>query len=178
MCIFSVKILYFVSDLMIPCMIFYIVGNALAKKKNVYEDFLSGAGEGLRTVVKILPTLIGLMVSVGVLRASGFLDFLGEALTAPAAFLHIPPPLVPLLIVRLISNSAATGLLLDLFREFGTDSFTGISASILMSCTETVFYCLSVYFGSVNVTRTRYTLAGAMTATAAGAAAAIFLASL
>ncbi len=83
-----------------------------------------------------------------------------------------------LLIVRLISNSAATGLLLDLFREFGTDSFTGISASILMSCTETVFYCLSVYFGSVNVTRTRYTLAGAMTATAAGAAAAIFLASL
>ena len=87
------------------------------------------------------------MTAVGVLRASGFLDFLGEALTAPAAFLHIPPPLVPLLIVRLISNSAATGLLLDLFREFGTDSFTGISASILMSCTETVFYCLSVYFG-------------------------------
>ena len=170
--------LKFLSNILVPLILFYIIGFGILSRRPVFDDFLKGAADGMRTVAGILPTLVGLMTAVGVLRASGFLDFLGEALTAPAAFLHIPPPLVPLLIVRLISNSAATGLLLDLFREFGTDSFTGISASILMSCTETVFYCLSVYFGSVNVTRTRYTLAGAMAATAAGAAAAIFLASL
>ena len=150
----------------------------MLSRRPVFDDFLKGAADGIRTVAGILPTLVGLMTAVGVLRASGFLDFLGEVLTVPASFLHVPPPLVPLLIIRLISNSAAIGLLLDIFREFGADSFTGMAASILMSCTETVFYCLSVYFGSVNVTKTRYTLAGALIATAAGTIAAIFLASL
>lgn len=170
--------LAFFSNILVPLVLFYIIGFGVLSRRPVFDDFLKGAADGIRTVAGILPTLVGLMTAVGVLRASGFLDFLGEVLTVPASFLHVPPPLVPLLIIRLISNSAAIGLLLDIFREFGTDSFTGMAASILMSCTETVFYCLSVYFGSVNVTKTRYTLAGALIATAAGTIAAIFLASL
>ena len=170
--------LAFFSNILVPLVLFYIIGFGVLSRRPVFDDFLKGAADGIRTVAGILPTLVGLMTAVGVLRASGFLDFLGEVLTVPASFLHVPPPLVPLLIIRLVSNSAAIGLLLDIFREFGADSFTGMAASILMSCTETVFYCLSVYFGSVNVTKTRYTLAGALIATAAGTIAAIFLASL
>ena len=161
--------LLFLSGILVPLLLFYIVGFGVLSRRPVFDDFLRGAADGIRTVAGILPTL-------GVLRASGFLDFLGSLLTGPASLLSIPAPLVPLLLVRLVSNSAAVGLLLDLFRQYGADSFTGMAASILMSSTETVFYCVSVYFGSVGVTRTRYTLAGALTATAAATAAAIFLA--
>ena len=170
------SLLLFLSNIIVPLLLFYIIGFGILSRRPVFDDFLKGAAGGLKTVAGILPTLVGLMTAVGVLRASGFLDFLGEILTAPAALVHIPPPLVPLLLVRLISNSAATGLLLDIFRQYGTDSFTGMAASILMSCTETVFYCISVYFGSVGITKTRYTLAGAFIATAAGVAASLLLA--
>ena len=142
----------------------------------VLDDFIDGAKDGMKTVAGILPTLVGLMVSVGVLRASGFLDFLGELLKMPAALLHIPPQIVPVVLVRLVSNSAATGLVLDIFKEYGTYSSLGLIASLLMSSTETVLYCLSVYFGSGGITRTRYTLAGGLIATAAGVAASVLMA--
>ena len=159
-----------------PLMIFYIVGFGLLSGRPVLDDFMDGAKDGMKTVAGILPTLIGLMVSVGILRASGFLDFLGGVLAMPAALIHLPPQIVPVILVRLVSNSAATGLVLDIFREYGTDSSVGLMASILMSSTETVLYCLSVYFGSVGITRTRYTLAGGLFATAVGVAASVMLA--
>ena len=170
------KFLIFLSEAMVPLMIFYIVGFGLLSGRPVLDDFIDGAKDGMKTVAGILPTLVGLLVSVGVLRASGFLDFLGELLLMPAALLHIPPQIVPVVLVRLVSNSAATGLVLDIFKEYGTDSSLGLIASVLMSSTETVLYCLSVYFGSVGITRTRYTLAGGLIATAAGVAASVVLA--
>ena len=124
----------------------------------------------------ILPTLIGLMTAVGVLRASGFLEFLSEILKAPAGFLRIPGELIPLILVRLVSSSAATGLLLDIFRTHGPDSLLGMTASIMESCTETVFYTMSVYFMTAKVTKTRWTLAGAAISTAAGIGASILIA--
>ena len=170
------KFLIFLSEAMVPLMIFYIVGFGLLSGRPVLDDFIDGAKDGMKTVAGILPTLVGLLVSVGVLRASGFLDFLGELQQMPAALLHIPPQIVPVVLVRLVSNSAATGLVLDIFKEYGTDSSLGLIASVLMSSTETVLYCLSVYFGSVGITRTRYTLAGGLIATAAGVAASVVLA--
>lgn len=144
-------------------------------QRPVFDDFLKGAKDGMKTVVQILPTLIGLMTAVGALRASGFMDYLGECLKGPASWLHIPEQLVPLALVRLVSNSAATGLVLDLFRAYGADSYIGMTASVLMSSTETVFYCLSVYFGAVKITKTRHTLAGSLIATAAGLIASIII---
>ncbi len=170
--------LLFLSGIIVPITLFYVIGFGLLSGRPVFDDFLRGAADGMKTVGSVLPTLIGLITAVGVLRASGFLDFLCRLLTVPASFLCVPPPLVPLILVRLISNSAATGILLDLFREYGTDSFVGMAASILMSCTETVFYCISLYFGAAGITKTRYALPGALAATAAGAAVSIFLASL
>ena len=161
-----------ISRILVPMIVSYIVGFGMLSRRPVFDDFLAGAKDGLQTVIRIVPTLTGLMTAVGVLRASGFLDALTIWLAVPAAWLHVPSPLIPLTLVRLISNSAATSLI----TRYGPDSFLGMAASIIMSCTETVFYCISIYFGSVHVTKTRYVLPGAMLATAAGIAASIAIA--
>lgn len=137
---------------------------------------LSREQKRIFTVIKIMPTLIGLMVAVGILRASGFLDFLSEIIGKMTAYVGFPSQLVPLAIVRMFSSSAATGLVLDIFKEYGTDSRIGLIASIMMSCTETIFYTMSVYFMAAKVRKTRYTLAGALAATLAGIMASVWLA--
>ena len=161
---------------MIPLVIFIIVGYGLLAKMNIYEIFIRGASEGIRVAFSILPTLVGLMAGVGILRASGFLDFLSGLLGGWTAKLGFPAELVPLAVVRMFSSSAASGLALDIFKEYGPDSRIGMIASVMMSCTETIFYTMSVYFMAAKVKKTRYTLAGALAATAAGIAASVFLA--
>lgn len=168
--------LLFTSNAIIPLLIFSIVAAGLSKKQNIYDDFIKGAADGLKTVVGIMPTLIGLMVAVGVLRASGFLDFLSNMLKVPMALLHFPTELVPLTIVKMFSSSAATGLLLDLYKSHGPDSLLGSMASIMMSSTETIFYTMSVYFVAAHVKKSRYTLAGALIATLAGTIMSVILA--
>lgn len=169
------QFLVFLSETAIPMLIFVIVGTGILNHQKVYEEFVQGAADGFKTVAGILPTLIGLMVAVGVLRASGLLDAavqLGAVLTDHIGF---PAELVPIALVKMFSSSAATGLLLDLYKECGTDSSLGKMASVMLSSTETIFYTMSVYFLSVKVKKTRYTLAGALTATIAGTAASVFL---
>lgn len=170
------EFIVYVSDFIIPFTIFYIVGFAVLMKTNVYDSFVKGARNGMKTVVEIAPTLVGLMVGVGVLRTSGFLEFVGDCLKQAAEYVHFPKELIPLAIVRLFSSSAATGLSLDIFKEFGTDSYIGLVASIMMGCTETVFYTMSVYFMTAGVTRTRWTLPGALISTFAGIAASVIIA--
>ena len=165
-----------ISNIVIPVLIFYIVAYGLTTKTPVYESFIKGAKDGLKTVVEITPTLIGLMVAVGVLRASGFLEFLGGLIGKVTDPLGFPGDLVPLTLVKMFSSSAATGLALDIFQRYGTDSRLGLIASIMMGCTETVFYTMSVYFLTAKVTKTRWTLAGALLSTFAGIAASVVLA--
>lgn len=167
---------YYISDFIIPILLFYIIASALTERVHVYDEFVVGATDGIRTVFKILPTLVGLMTAVGMLRASGFLDFAAEYLSGPAEFLHFPVQLIPLSIIRLFSSSAATSLALDLYKSYGTDSYIGLTASIMMGCTETVFYTMSVYFLTAKVTKTRWTLAGALISTFAGIGASVVLA--
>ncbi|MBE5884261.1 MAG: spore maturation protein [Lachnospiraceae bacterium] len=170
------QILTHLSDILIPAIIFLVVGYGLVSRIKVYETFLKGAKDGLGVVVDIMPTLIGLMVGVGVLRASGFFELLGSLLGPLTESMGLPAQLVPLLIVKLFSSSAATGLVLDIFKTYGPDSYAGMVTSILMSCTETVFYTMSVYFLAAKVTKTRFTLSGALISTLAGTVASIFLA--
>lgn len=172
--------LYFeyLSEMMIPLLIFSIVGYGILMKKNIYEDFIKGAQDGFRTVLSIMPTLIGLMVAVGMLRASGFFDFLNKAVSGVTALIHFPSQLVPLVIVRLFSASAATGVVADLFKTYGPDSNLGMTASIMMSCTETVFYTMCVYFMAAGIKKTRWTLPGALFATMAGIVASVVLAGM
>ena len=170
------KLIACLSEYLVPLVLFYIVGFAVLQKRPVFDDFIEGAKQGMKTVAGILPTLIGLMTAVGILRASGFLDFLSGVLEGPAELFHVPAEAVPVILVRLVSSSAAVGLLLDIFKTFGPDSYLGMMVSILESCTETVFYTMSVYFMTAKITKTRWTLPGALLATGAGVAASIVLA--
>ena len=153
-------ILIFLSEFMVPLTVFYIVGFGILSGRPVFDDFLKGASEGMKTV----------------LRESGFLEAAAKALRTPAGWLHIPVPLVPVVLVRLVSSSAATGLILDIFKEYGPDSLIGNMVSIMMGCTETIFYTMSVYFMTAGIRKTRWTLPGALAATAAGIGASIVLA--
>ena len=172
------KLFMYVTDFIVPLVIFGIVSYGVLMKVNVYDTFIKGAKSGFFTVIKIMPTLIGLMVAVGVLRASGFLDFLSGIIGKFTEYIGFPGELVPLTVVKMFSSSAATGLLLDAFKEYGTDSYIGLVASISMSCTETIFYTMSVYFMTAKVTKTRYTLGGDMLATFAGLVASTVLAGM
>ena len=165
-----------VSNFIIPAVIFLVVGFGVLGHVKIYESFLKGASDGLKIVVEIVPTLIGLMMGVGILRASGFFTLLERALAPVAALFGFPAQILSLLTVKLFSSSAATGLVLDVFETYGPDSYPGLITSIVMSCTETVFYTMSVYFLAAKVTKTRYTLTGALLSTAAGTIAGIILA--
>lgn len=163
------------SNLIIPFLLLSIISYGLMGKREVYQDFLTGAKEGLKTVAAICPTLIGLMTAVGVLRASGFLEFLCGFLGSFTEKIGIPGDIIPITLVRMFSSSAASSLLLDIFQEYGTESRTGLMAAIILSSTESIFYCMSVYFGITKVKKTRYVLPGALIATAAGVVAAILI---
>ncbi len=164
-----------ISDFIIPMVIFYIVALGLANRVKVYEVFIKGAKDGLKIVVDICPTLIGLMTGVGILRSSGFLVWLGECLGNVITLEYFPPQLFPLAIVKMFSSSAATGLVLDIFKIYGTDSYMGLLTSIMMSSTETVFYTMSVYYMAAKVNKVRWTLAGALFATLCGIVASVFM---
>ncbi len=168
--------LLYISNMMVPLVVFGIVAFGIARKIPVYDEFIKGAKKGFGTVLKIMPTLVGLMMAVGILRASGFLDLLADLIGKVTVHLGFPSQLVPLAIVRMFSSSAATGLLLDVFKEFGTDSRIGRIASIMMCCTETIFYTMSVYFMTAKIKKSRHTLAGALIATFAGVIASVWLA--
>lgn len=167
-----------ISNIIIPVLIFYVIAYGVANKTNVYEDFVRGAKEGLKTVVNIMPTLVALMTAVGILRASGFLAFLGNMVRPVTEKMGFPAELVPLTFIKMFSSSAATSLVLDIFKNYGTDSLTGLITSIMMSCTETIFYTMSVYFLAAKVTKTRYTLKGALLSTLAGIIASVVLAGM
>lgn len=169
------KLMLYLSEAVIPVIVLFLVGNGIMHRQHVYEDFLEGAKSGIRTAVEIVPTLVGLMVAVGILRASGFLDFFSGLLGKLLAATGFPTELIPIAVVKMFSSSAAAGLLLDLYKTHGTDSVLGQAASVMLSSTETIFYTMSVYFMSVKVKKTRYTLAGALIATLAGIFASIFL---
>ena len=172
------EILIIVSSFIIPAIMFFIVVYGMYKKTNVYDDFVDGAMGGLKTVVKVMPTLIGLMVAVGVLRKSGFMDFIGKWLGKVTEPLGFPGELMTVTIVKAFSSSAATGMVLDIFKKYGPDSYLGMVTSLMMSSTETIFYTMSVYYITAGVKKTRWTLAGAILATIAGTIASVILANL
>ncbi|OON98230.1 MAG: spore maturation protein [Epulopiscium sp. Nele67-Bin004] len=164
-----------ISDYIIPVICALIISYGLYKEVNVFEVFVEGAMEGLKVAVQILPTLIGLLVAVGMLRASGSLDGLVRLITPLISFTDFPSEVVPIAIMRTVSSSASTGLILNIFETHGPDSFIGRLVSIMFGCTETIFYTMSVYFLAANIKNTRYTLAGALIASVVGIIASYYL---
>ena len=174
----------YLSNIIIPMVIFGVVILGLSTKIDMFAAFTKGAKEGFKVTYEILPTLIGLLLAVGILRTSGILDIIGDLLSKPLSVIGFPAQLVPLSLVKMFSSSAATGLLLDVFKKFGTDLEEGMLASILMSCSETIFYTISVYFLATSTEKnkpfekTGWTLPGALFCTLAGMIASVIIVKL
>ena len=171
-------VLLLVSKYAIPVIIGYIVLYGMSKKVSVYDVFLTGVKDGFKIVIEIAPTLVGLLMAVGIFRSSGFLDIVCNFFTPLTNLLNIPSELLPVSLVRMFSSSAATGMTLDIFKTYGPDSTLGNSVSIMMSSTETIFYTMSVYFLAIGVKKTRWTLPATLICTLAGFIVSIFLGQL
>lgn len=142
----------------LPVMVGLILLFGFVKGVAVFDVFLAGAKEGLQTSMKLLPTLVGLIIAVTMVRSSGLLEILCGLLHPAADWLGISPQLLPLALLRPISGSGASAYTLDLLKQFGPDSETGKIASVLSSSTETTFYAVAVYFGSCGYKKLGYTL--------------------
>lgn len=177
------SVFIFLSNCIIPVLVFYIVVNGLLKKVAVFDVFLNGAGEGVQIAWNLIPTMIGLFVGIGILRESGFLSWFADTISGALSHAGItddilPSQLWPVILTRPFSASAATGLVLDLYESYGPDSFIGFAASLILSCSETLFYTMSVYFGSVKITKTGYTVVGGLVTAAVGVTVSIIMAHL
>ena len=138
------------------------------RRVDVYTALVQGAGDGLEVLMRILPSLVGLLTAVYMLRASGALDLAAQALTPLLDRIGLPGELLPLMLVRPISGSAALGVGAELIAAHGADSFLGRTAAVMLGSTETTFYTIAVYFGAVKITKTRYAVPAALCADLAG----------
>lgn len=162
------------SAYLVPLLLVCISLFALGKKVNVYEALTKGAEEGLQILLRILPTLVGLMTAVHMLRASGAMEALGEVLSPLLTLLGIPPETAALLFIRPVSGSGALAIGSELMALHGPDSYIGRTVAVMLGSTETTFYTIAVYFGSAGIRRTRYAVPAALIADLAGFMAAAF----
>ena len=159
----------------VPLLVAGIPLYAYSRKVNVYAAFLEGAKEGFQTGVRIIPALVAVLVALGMLRASGALDALATLLAPLLGPLGVPASVLPLMVVRPLSGSAANGVVADVLRAEGPDSYAGRLASVMAGSTETTFYVLAVYFGAVGISRYRHALPAALLADLAGMTAALIV---
>lgn len=152
------------SFYIMPCIIGFIILFGFAKKVPIFDSFLAGAKEGLETTFSIAPSLIGLIVAVSMLRASGAFDIITYLLAPLGNLIAIPKETIPLMLLRPISGSGALALVDSIFKSCSPDSFPGRVASVMMGSTETTFYAIAVYFGAAGVKNTRHTIPAALTA--------------
>ena len=166
------------SNWAIPVIFFLILGFAAIKRVRVYEVFVDGAKEGFNVAVKIIPYLVAILVAIGIFRASGAMDGLIAALSPVLQPLGVPPEVLPMALVRPLSGSGSLGVMSEGLKTYGPDSLIGNMLSTMMGSTETTFYVLAVYFGSVAVRRTRHALPAALLGDLAGLTMAIFICNL
>jgi spore maturation protein B len=146
------------SGWMIPLIILLIVGYSYARRVKVYEVFVEGAKEGFDVAVMIIPYLIAIFAAIALFRASGALDYVARAFAQIVAPSVMPAEVFMMALVKPMSGSGARGLMMDIFGQYGVDSYPGFLASAVQGSTETTFYVVAVYFGAVNVRNTRYTI--------------------
>ncbi len=161
-------------NLVVPLLIAFVAVYGMLRHVDVYDALTQGAGEGLGTLLHIVPSLIGLLTAVYMLRASGALELAARILGPLLLRLGIPPETVGLLLVRPVSGSAALGVGAELISAYGPDSEIGRTAAVMLGSTETTFYTIAVYFGAAGISRTRYAIPAALCADLAGFMAAAF----
>lgn len=158
----------FISNLAMPLIILIIVVYGFLEKKEVFDKFVEGAKDGIKIVINIFPTLIGLFLAVGVLRSSGVIDIAIKLIDPILNFVNFPSEIIPLAILRPISGSSSIAIATDIMKNFGVDSQIGIMAAVIMGATETTLYTIAVYSASVKIKKTRFALIAALTADIVG----------
>jgi spore maturation protein B len=164
-----------VSTWAIPVLVTGIPFVALARRVKVYPAFVDGARQGFETAVRIIPPLVAILVALGMLRASGAMDVLASAVAPVLGPLGVPASVVPMIVVRPLSGGGALGVVSDVLRSEGPDSYAGRLVSVMAGSTETTFYVLAVYMGAVGISRYRHALPAALAADLAGFTAAVIV---
>ncbi len=165
-------------ELFMPLFIAVVLVFGLIKKVPIFDAFTDGARDGIKTMLSVAPTLVGLIVAVDMLKASGATDMLCGFISPAAKQLGFPEELVPMILLRPVSGGGSTALLTNIYKTCGPDSFAGICASILAGSTETTFYAIAVYYGSVGIKKVRHTLLAALSADFTAAVMAVVCAKL
>lgn len=158
----------YISAYAMPVFIAVFVIAGFVKKVGVYECFTDGAKDGLNAMLGIIAPLVGLMVAIYMFRASGTADILAKGLSGVLGLVGMPAEVLPLAMLRPVSGSASLAVVTDIFQTAGPDSAAGKIASVMMGSTETTFYTIAVYFGSVGIKNTRHTLTAALSADITG----------
>jgi spore maturation protein B len=156
----------------------FIVGiplYACLKKVNVFDAFVIGAKDGFSTSVNIIPYLIAMMVAIGMLRASGFFDLMNQLLAPLLTWIGMPPEVLPLALIRPFSGSASNGIMAELIHQYGGDSLITKTAATMMGSTETTFYVIAVYFGSIGIKKSRHAIPAGLLADLAGVIASVIV---
>lgn len=171
-----VKLIDVFSQWCIPFIILFIAGYAyLFKKVKVYEVFVEGAKEGFGVAVKIIPYLVAILFTIGIFRAGGAEQMLQRLVRPVTNYLGVPPSVLPLFFIRPLTGAGARAVMIDIFNEHGPDSLPGLIASCVQGSTETTFYVIAVYLGSVGVRNTRYAVAACLTGDICGMIASVFI---
>ena len=169
------QVMQVISVLAIPLLIVLIPLYGYRKGIKVYEEFTEGAKEGFQVALRIIPFLVAIFLAISVFRSSGAMDILTWILSPITGKIGMPGEVVPMALMRPLSGSGALGIMSELIKTHGPDSFIGRLVSIMMGSTETTFYILAVYFGSINVKQTRHAVPAALTADLAGMIAAVIV---
>ena len=159
------------SSLVVPILLAAVAAFGLGRRVDIYGALTHGAEEGLTVLLRIVPSLVGLLTAVGMFRASGAMEWLSGLLAPVLGWLGIPSETAPLLLIRPISGSGALAVATDLLRTHGPDSYIGRVAAVMLGSTETTFYTIAVYFGSAGIHRTRHAVPAALAAYLTGFAA-------
>lgn len=162
------KAINYLSTVAVPLIILLIVTYGIVEKNKVYDTFLEGAKEGLGVVVNIFPTLIGIFLAIGALRASGIIDLIINLIRPIINVLKIPAEIMPLALLRPISGSASMAVATDIMSKYGVDNIIGIIASVIMGSTETTLYTIAIYTSAVGIKKIRFVLIAALIADIVG----------
>lgn len=162
-------------NFIIPFILLSMLAYGQVKGVEVYDAFIEGTKEGMMITLRIFPYIVAMLLAVSMLRASGGLELLIFIMKPITKILKIPDEILPLIIMKPLSGSGSLGVLADILKKSGTDSLTGIIASTIMSSTETIFYTITVYFGSIGIRNIRHTLTAAIIADLAGIIAAAII---
>ncbi len=164
-----------ISIIAIPLMIAVFLSWGFAKKVKVYEVFVEGAKDGFNTAIRIIPYLVAMLFAIGIFRASGAMDVLASIIAPVTNLIGMPAETLPMALMRPLSGSGSLGIMTELMKTHGTDSFIGVLVSTMYGSTETTFYVLAVYFGSVNIKKTRHAVPAGLIGDFAGILAAVLI---